>query len=854
MSRSRVMGKTKTTIIKSLVAVFVLLANILIPVIGMQTAYATSEAFAGNDPVSGLIGETIDITDLQISGTGNDNLSVSLDVPSGELEMATTTGLTFNGAHPGVNFEFTGTRNNINTALATLRFTPSEVGDFEINASIIPVGASYNPSNGHLYQVMASADISWAEARDAAALLSYGGQSGYLATITSLAESDFIIDRLDQDGWVGASDAALEGDWRWMVGPEATTAFWSGSNSGGPVGGRYANWNTIQPDNHTGEGMYPAGEDCMQIDMDNGGRWNDLPCGFDQDYYVVEYGDAEAGPELVSASVMATVTRPVINIGSCQDLMDLTDDDYLAEINVTEDIDCEGYSTNAMFMNDNPFMGDFNGNGHTISNFTAMVDGHNVGFIAAAEGASFTDLYIDNFVVYGVGVVGGLVGNAFNTDITNVHATNVDVQAMGDGAAGGLIGQARVDHGSATITNVSSTGSVLGNGSVVGGLIGDANTDDNAELTISEVFSEAVVTVDGFHYGAGGLIGGINAYTEDGTSDITLSDAYAWGDVIADDVEFVGGLVGRLQAEEDGGDSASILIRNTYARGDTSGYAEVAGLIGGIDDYYGEAEYTITDSFATGLPTAGQGGTAAGFIGRDGGNGENNITTDNNYYLVNFENERCERENNLECTPIEDPGYFINNNEDEPMSGWDFEDIWVLNAGIPPVFRVVEPEVDDNGDGIDDSTQPNVASFTNGVSGQKQVIELSGGCVIDGDEVAVRQEAQFNAQDPGFDYGSTFVRFAASDCSSSTTVKLVYYGLSGNFTLRKHNPNTNAYFNIPGASISTQTINGQLALIATYVIQDNGDLDLNPATGEILDPVGLGTVATGVPNTGFGRH
>lgn len=50
-----------------------------------------------------------------------------------------------------------------------------------------------------------------------------------------------------------------------------------------------------------------------------------------------------------------------------------------------------------------------------------------------------------------------------------------------------------------------------------------------------------------------------------------------------------------------------------------------------------------------------------------------------------------------------------------------------------------------------------------------------------------------------------------------------------------------------------QTINNQQVLVATYQLTDNGVLDLDPVTGKIVDPVGLGQAVVGMPNTGFNR-
>lgn len=125
--------------------------------------------------------------------------------------------------------------------------------------------AVFNPANGHYYEYV-SVRMTWQAARDAAANASYLGMNGYLATITSAAEQTFIEGLLSSVSlffttniWIGGSDEAVEGEWRWVTGPEAGTMFWLGGRSGSSVGGAYENWqknatgSRTQPDNHGNE-------------------------------------------------------------------------------------------------------------------------------------------------------------------------------------------------------------------------------------------------------------------------------------------------------------------------------------------------------------------------------------------------------------------------------------------------------------------------------------------------------------------------------------------------------------------------------------------------------------------------
>ena len=146
-------------------------------------------------------------------------------------------------------------------------------------------------------------DISWTAARDAAAARPFFGLQGYLTTVTSAAESAFVSSKLQSFSWLGASDAAVEGDWRWVTGPEAGTRFYTGvSPSGFAVPGSYTHWNPGEPNNGGGNQHY-----AISLDSANDGLWNDCPdlsCSITS--YAVEYGGMVGDP-VIQVSDDATV-------------------------------------------------------------------------------------------------------------------------------------------------------------------------------------------------------------------------------------------------------------------------------------------------------------------------------------------------------------------------------------------------------------------------------------------------------------------------------------------------------------------------------------------------------------------
>lgn len=111
---------------------------------------------------------------------------------------------------------------------------------------VIPV------AENHAYQFVASQDISWNDAHDAAAKLSWHGHPGYLATIDDDTEYQLVLDRVFSHGYpdvtyLGGRQTA-PGEWRWVTGPDGAAdggkgkLFWRGHEQGAALGGHYAVW------------------------------------------------------------------------------------------------------------------------------------------------------------------------------------------------------------------------------------------------------------------------------------------------------------------------------------------------------------------------------------------------------------------------------------------------------------------------------------------------------------------------------------------------------------------------------------------------------------------------------------
>jgi hypothetical protein len=138
-----------------------------------------------------------------------------------------------------------------------------------------------NPDNGHQYQRF-DIQMSWHQAK-----LFCENKGGHLATITSAQEDNFIYTNLVENSpmgiemcWLGGTDEATEGTWRWVTGET-----WN-----------YTNWSPLfgEPNNCSGIEHYLTF--FTQHDpLGRGGTWNDLGvlgskgcgCGGPDETYVV---------------------------------------------------------------------------------------------------------------------------------------------------------------------------------------------------------------------------------------------------------------------------------------------------------------------------------------------------------------------------------------------------------------------------------------------------------------------------------------------------------------------------------------------------------------------------------------
>jgi hypothetical protein len=245
-----------------------------------------------------------------------------------------------------------------------------------------------------------------------------------------------------------------------------------------------------------------------------------------------------------------------------------------------------------------PFMGAFDGNGHTIT-----ITGSG-GLFAYTKNATIWDLTIAGTITAEGAVVqaGGIAGNAAWTHITNCHSTAI-VTVTGSGhnsSAGGIVGNMRdrsmvascTASGTITLKSESAGQSLM---IYAGGLVGYAGTGANGDgtsgcLIVKSSFSATVKATGGYPY-AGGLLGYNYAKA-------WVAESSASGAVTAEgeNLPYAGGLVGY--------NSRAALISDSYSTATVNATAESKqALAGGVAGANG-ANGIITRCYATGAVTA----------------------------------------------------------------------------------------------------------------------------------------------------------------------------------------------------------------------------------------------------------
>jgi hypothetical protein len=138
---------------------------------------------------------------------------------------------------------------------------PDAVAPVAPDARVCTLGdaRAYDPVSGHCIAFF-EALATWLEARNAC-----NAAGGILAMPTTMQENDLyhpIATNLltDPDAWLGGTDATTEGTFAWIDPAEPFM---------------YTHWRTGEPNNGGTSGTQ---EDCVVMENDTAGTWDDRPC------------------------------------------------------------------------------------------------------------------------------------------------------------------------------------------------------------------------------------------------------------------------------------------------------------------------------------------------------------------------------------------------------------------------------------------------------------------------------------------------------------------------------------------------------------------------------------------------
>jgi len=136
--------------------------------------------------------------------------------------------------------------------------------------------------NGHYYEWVSS-NLYWGNVEYYASQRTHEGLTGYLATVTSSGENDFIWDRskdnarITGDAYLGGQYVGNNRTWSWKTGPENGSWFWENNAA---VAGWYSNWQSQGRNGDSGSA------DSLAIGW-GAGVWDDTNS---RKNYITEYG------------------------------------------------------------------------------------------------------------------------------------------------------------------------------------------------------------------------------------------------------------------------------------------------------------------------------------------------------------------------------------------------------------------------------------------------------------------------------------------------------------------------------------------------------------------------------------
>ena len=243
------------------------------------------------------------------------------------------------------------------------------------------------------------------------------------------------------------------------------------------------------------------------------------------------------------------------------------------------------------------FTGSFDGQGHTISNFTVnQPESWALGLFGCAANAAISNLTVKDAAIDGATMLGGVVGYSFCSTVSEAHVENVTVtghatEISGEGMYGGIVGAGMAS----LISDCSADATVVvPDNSANAGLIGGG-----LELTsVVDCICTGTVTAGDNCYGIGGISGcgfGAERFTGDTAQTITIT--------VGDNCFWIGGITGYAGGYEDEAVQIPVTVFDDCVVGVIAivtgeNVDGVGAFVGGGFYYPGLAETTGVEAYA----------------------------------------------------------------------------------------------------------------------------------------------------------------------------------------------------------------------------------------------------------------
>ena len=238
------------------------------------------------------------------------------------------------------------------------------------------------------------------------------------------------------------------------------------------------------------------------------------------------------------------------------------------------------------------FSGYFDGNGFSISNVNINEDMDYVGFFSHIDQATISNLSISGTLLstnsHHASRIGGLAGLATDSEINHV-TVDMDITVIsnnGIGMLGGLVG----DLQNTNITSSHYLGEINSTHFITGGLIGKASNPITESIIFQSSVIASILVSGGEQSYAGGFIGYMISNM------LSISESFAEVDITGS--SYVGGFVGYM---------GSGFISNSYAKGSVTATNEllvhVGGFIGRLEGYNSLISNSVSMSTVTAAAT-----------------------------------------------------------------------------------------------------------------------------------------------------------------------------------------------------------------------------------------------------------